>query len=474
MRRSRRMHRRLLLAGVLALSGCRVTPRHVVPPLPTPDSWPASDSSVSAGTRAIAIGWREFFPDPRLDALVAAALERNRDLAVAVAQVEEARGFYRIERAARLPAPEVGADAIRTRTSAAASGVPGAGSVTIDRFAVDVGVSAFELDFWGRVRNLSEASRAQFLATVQAQRAFRLSLIREVASAYLASLEASEGTRLAQATVESRREAVRIARVRMDAGLTSALDYYQAESLLAQAEAAVAAQQLSLARQASRLQVLVGGPVDRPLPDGLPLARQASPVTLSAGLPSELLLYRPDVIAAEERLRAAEANVGAARAAFFPSISLTGSLGFASVDLGSLFGSDGLTWRVGPSATLPILNRGRLRGNAAVAGAREDIAIANYEGTIQDAFREVSDALAGRRHLADQVAAQVRVTQAQREIRGLAQTRYREGVVRYIEVLDAERSLFAAEQQLLQLRRAEAENLVALYVALGGGVIETR
>ncbi|MDB4879805.1 MAG: cusC [Gemmatimonadetes bacterium] len=463
-----------LLVAVVGLGGCRIAPRHVRPELPTPIEWPGTDSAVTAGTRAIAVGWREFFADPRLDALVAAALEHNRDLAVAVAQVEEARGVYRIESAARLPTPVVGADAVRTRTSAAASGVPGAGSVTVDRYAVDVGVSGFELDFWGRVRNLSEAARSQFLATVQAQRAFRLSLIREVATAYLASLEASEGIGLAQATLESRREAVRIARVRMDAGLTSALDYYQAESLLSQAEASLAAQRLSLARQTSRLQVLVGGPVAGPLPEGLPLARQASAVSLAAGLPSELLLYRPDIMAAEERLRAAEASVGAARAAFFPSISLTGVLGFASVDLGSLFGSDGLTWSVGPSVSLPILNRGRLRGSQAVAAAREDIAIANYEGTIQDAFREVSDALAGRRHLADQVAAQERVTQAQRQIAGLAQTRYREGVVRYIEVLDAERSLFAAEQQLLQLRRAEAENLVALYVALGGGVIETR
>jgi outer membrane protein, multidrug efflux system len=464
----------LSLAALVLLAGCNLAPPHIRPEPPVAPVYAVTDSEVASGTRAFAIGWREFFPDPRLTALIATALERNRDLAVAVARVEEARGFHRVESAARLPTAVVGADATRTRTSAAASGIPGAGSVTVNRYAVDVGVSAFELDFWGRVRNLSEAARAEFLSTVQAQRAFRLSLIREVVSAYLFSLEAAEGIRLAEATLASRREAVRIAKVRMEAGLTSALDYYQAESLLSQAEAALAGQRLNLSRDNSLLQVLVGGPLAGPLPEGLPLTRQMSAVAIAAGLPSDLLLYRPDVIAAEERLRASEANIGAARAAFFPSISLTGVLGFASTSLGSLFGSDGLTWSVGPSANLPIFNRGRLQGNRDVAEARRDIAVASYERTVQGAFREVADALAGRRYLADQVAAQERGTRAQREIASLAQTRYREGVVGYIEVLDAERNLFAAEQSLLQLRRAEADNLVALYVALGGGVIETR
>ena len=448
----------MLLATLAACA--RATP-HVRPELPVPSTYATSDSEVVTGTRAIAVGWREFFPDPRLDALIAAALVRNRDMAISVARIEEARGFYRIEDAARLPTAVVGADAVRTRSSAG----------TVNRYAVDVGVSGFELDFWGRVRNLSEAARSQYLATVQAQRAFRLSLIREVASAYLSSLEAAEGIRLAEATVVSRREAVRIARVRMDAGLTSALDYYQAESLLSQAEAALAGQRLSLARQNNRLLFLIGGPLTG-LPDPLPLEQQASPVTLAAGLPSELLLYRPDILSAEERLRAAEANIGAARAAFFPSISLTGLLGFASTDLGSLFGSDGFTWSVGPSATLPIFNRGRLRGNRTVAEAREDIAVASYERTVQGAFQEVANSLAGRRFLAEQVAAQLRAVAAQREIAQLARTRYDEGVVNYLEVLDAERNLFGAEQALLQLRRTEADNLIALYVALGGGALE--
>ena len=239
--------------------------------------------------------------------------------------------------------------------------------------------------------------------------------------------------------------------------------------MLTQAETQLAALRLSKIRNDNALAVLVGGPVPSPLPDAVPLAQQVTNQTIAAGLPSMLLIARPDIIAAEERLRAARADIGAARAAFFPSISLTGNLGFASTDLGDLLGSDGFTWNFGPSISIPIFNRDRLHGNLTVAEANEAIAIADYEQTIQIAFREVADALAGRRYLAEQVAAQERGTRAQREIAELARIRYLEGVVRYLEVLDAERNLFAAEQALLQLRRAQVDNLVTLYIALGGG-----
>jgi multidrug efflux system outer membrane protein len=307
---------------------------------------------------------------------------------------------------------------------------------------------------------------------VEAQRAFRLSLIRQVASTYLFSLEASERLRLAEATVASRREGLRIARVRFDAGITSALDFRQAESLLTQAETELAGLRLAKTQSDNALMVLVGGPITTALPDALPLAQQSSPVTLGAGLPSELLVSRPDILAAEEQLRASRANIGAARAAFFPSISLTGSFGFASSELTNLVGANGRAWSFGPSINLPIFDFGRKRANLSVAETRKNIAVANYERTIQTAFQEVSDALAGRRFLAEQVAAQARGTQAQRQIAELARIRYNEGVVSFIEVLDAERNLFTAEQALLQLRRAEVDNLVALYVVLGGGMVE--
>ncbi|WP_324749768.1 efflux transporter outer membrane subunit [Sphingomonas sp. LY54] len=461
----------LTLAALLG--GCQLAPPHQRPDLPTASDFPGYAGDVALGQRAVEIGWRDFFADRRLEQLVATALVRNRDLAIAVAQIEEARGLYRIQAADRLPTLGASGDASVARTPGAVTGIPGASSSTDDRYSVGVGVTGFELDFWGRVRNLSEAARSQYLATVEAQRAFRLALIRDVASAYFASREADERIALAEATVRSRLEGLRIARLRLDAGVTSALDSRQAESLLTQAETELAGLRLARAQSDNFLAVLTGGPVPTDLPAPLPLAEQKSGITIAAGLPSDLLVVRPDILAAEERLRAARANIGAARAAFFPSISLTGNLGFASTDLGNLVGSDGFSWSFGPSISLPIFDWGRRKGNLSVAVAREDIAVASYESTVQQAFREVADALAGRRWLADQVAAQMRATEAQRQIARLARIRYREGVANYLEVLDAERNLFTAEQALIQLRRNELQNLVALYVALGGGALES-
>ena len=458
----------LAVVALTLLTACHFAPKHTLPPLPTPVAYdPALDSARAGGVRAIDIGWRDFFRDPRLDTLIAASLKNNRDLRIAVARIDQARGFYRIQGSDRLPTGVASAGFLRTGT-----GEPGVAAV--DRATVNLQVTSFELDFWGRVRDLTEAAKSDYLATVQAQRAFRLSLIQDVAATYLASIEAAEQIRLADTTVKSRREGVRIVQVRQRAGLTSALDVRQAESLLAQAEAAVAATQLARVQINNQLAVLVGGPVAGPLPEPLPLAEQTSPAILSAGVPSELMLWRPDVLAAEERLRSAEANIGAARAAFFPSISLTGAFGFASAALSSLFGAEGMLWSWGGQAQTPFFNRGRLKGNSQIAHAEADIAIADYDRTIQVAFREVTDALAARRFLAEQVAAQERATIAQRQIAQLARTRYIEGVASFLEVLDAERSLFATEQQLLRLRRNYVENLVVLYVALGGGQLEGR
>ena len=419
-------------------------------------------------------GGVEFFRDPRLNALIRTALDYNRDLQVAVGRIDVARGLYRIQGADRVPTIVGTAGIQRTYSGATASGFPSSSSFTLDRGSIGVSVSSFELDFWGRVRNLTDAARANYLATVQAQRAFQLSLIQDVAATYFAQLETAEQIRLADTTVKSRREVLRIATVRQRAGLTSALDVRSAESLLAQAEAARAALGLLQVQFNTQLQVLVGAPVPGPLPAPLSIGQQTDTTLLGAGLPSELLLVRPDILGAEETLRASEANIGAARAAFFPSISLTGAWGFASSALNTLTGFDGLTWNAGTSASTPIFNRQRLRGNADVARAQGRIALAEYERTIQVAFKEVTDALAGRRYLAEQVGAQVGATVADRAIAQLALARYREGVASYLEVLDAERTLFASEQQLLRLRRTNEENLVALYIALGGGVIERR
>lgn len=471
MRRSRAVMKGLVrraapAALTVLLAGCSLAPPHVRPALPTVPAYPADVVADAAdGVPAPEVAWRELVVDPRLEALVEAAFAHNRDLVVAVARIDEARGFYRIQDADRYPSIDATGGAVRARIPAADGG-----PFTGNRFSVGVGVPAYELDFWGRVRSLTEAARAEFLATVEAERAFRLLLLRDVAGAYLAERELAEQIAHAEATMASRQEGLRLARVRLDAGITSALDFRQAESLLTQAETELAALRLDAARVAHLLAVLVGGPVEAPLPPPRPLGEQLAPRVLAPGLPSALLTARPDVLAAEERLRAARADVGAARAAFFPTIALTGDLGFASPELDELVGSDGLTWSFGPVLRLPLFHRGRLRGNLTVAQAREHIAVASYERTVQAAFRDVADALAARRWLAAQVAAQERNTVAQRQIADLARTRYREGVVSYLEVLDAERTLFAAEQALLRLRRAEIENQVALYVALGGGL----
>ena len=466
--------------ALVTCGACSLAPRHVRPDLPTPDRYAESYVADPAmGVAAHSLGWRDFFVDPRLEALITTALDNNRDLRIAVAQIEEARGLYRIQRADRLPTIVASADGTRTGLGPEAATSQGVGvapgsSVTFDRYSVGAGIASFELDFWGRVRNLSNAARARYLATIEATRSFQLSLIRDVAQTYFALLEADERLKLAEATVESRREGLRIAKKRLDAGVTSALDFRQTETLLTQAETELAALRFTKAQNQNLLATLVGRVVTDPLPEPLPLSEQARLETLAAGLPSDLLSHRPDVVGAELQLRAARANIGAARAAFFPTITLTGSYGYASTELDNLVGEDRRTWSFGPTIGLPIFDFGARRGNLTVAEARQNIAVADYERTIQTSFQEVSDALAGRRFLSEQVQAQQRQTAAQRQLAELARRRYNEGVVAYIEVLDAERNLFAAEQALLQVRRAEVSNLVSLYIALGGGQIEAR
>lgn len=473
----------LLLASLIA--GCQLAPPHDQPPSPSAAQFPAEYQPALGEMAASEIAWRDFFEDPRLRAYIETALQRNRDMQIAVARIDEARGQFGVQGADRYPTLAATADASRGRfptgsagagsagrsTGGGAAGVPaasGGGQIT-ERFSVGLGVSAFELDFWGRVRNLTEAARAQFLSTVEAQRAFRLSLIADVASTYLAIRSAEARIQLAEATLQSRLDGLRIAQVRFDAGITSALDFNQAQALLTQAKTELASLRLTRAEQDNYLTQLVGGPLAEPLPEPRPLHAQIEPVRLDAGLPSELLLVRPDIIGAEQDLRAARANIGVARAAFFPQISLTGSFGYVSSELGDLVSRENRSWSIGPSITLPLFDFGRNRGNLTVAQARENVTVAQYERAIETAFREVADALAGRRYLAEQVDAQAENVDTLQRIADLARDRYAEGVVNYLQVLDAERNLFDAEQALIEVKRAQVQNLVSLYVALGGG-----
>ena len=465
----------LALASTM-LAGCvNLAPDHTRPALA---SAPAYDPAYRPDGSVVAsqLSYRDWYPDPRLQELITTALKNNRDLVVATARIEQARAQFRIENSRRLP--NVVANASGTRSQQATAGNPAFGaaggadlptSFTFNRFDIGVGVSAFELDFWGRVRNLSEAARASYLASVATQRAFYLSLIADTATTYFEIVETEEQIVLAEATAASRREGLRIAQLRLDAGVTSALPYRQAETLLTQAEQQIASERLALAQLRNQLAVLVGGTTPEGLPQGQTLGQQSDNRRLAAGLPSELLLARPDIIAAEEQLRAARANIGAARAAFFPSISLTGNAGLTSGSLGNLFDSDGFGWSFGPSISLPIFDFGAREASLDLAKALEVEQVATYDRTVQQAFREVSDALAGREYLAQQIDTLERARTAQTQIARIARARYREGVADYLEVLDAERNLFSAEQQLLATRRAWLQNRATLFVALGGG-----
>lgn len=467
------------LALTSALAGCNLAPQYRQPIAPVSATYPEAVS----GTRTAAeIGWREFFADEQLKAYIAAALANNRDLAQAVARVAQARAQYRIQDAQRLPALDATAGAARTRVPLNSLGfgnaIPGAGdaqnptSITYNQFSLGARVSSFELDFWGRVRNLAEAQRRQYLATVEAERAFRLSLVGQVAATYLQIRAAEEQIALAEQTVTSRREGLGIAKRRMDAGVTSSVDYDQAAALLTQAETQLAELRRTVAQSQNLLTVLVGGPITAPLPAGRRLGDQNQFAAIEPGLPSALLVNRPDVLQAEQQLLAANANIGAARAAFLPSISLTGLAGFVSPALSSLIDGNSTQYQVQGAALLPIFDWGRRNAQLKLSRAQADELTAAYQRTVQGAFREVADALVARRRYAEQIEAQSRAVDAQRRLARTARLRYTNGIAIYLEVLDAERNLFSAEQQLLTLRSAALQNDVTLYVALGGGLRE--
>ena len=456
----------LLVAALLA--GCSQNPKYVQPGLPTAPAYTGANGQ--PGLRATDIGWRNFFRDPQLQALIERALVNNRDLRISVLRIEEARGQYRIQRADRVPNVGLDGGATRTRTS----GEVGLGpSVTANRFDIGASVAAFELDFWGRVRSLTESARANYLATDHARRAFQISLVADVANTYLNDRELDERIALADRAVTSRTKALGIAKLRLDAGVTSGLDYRQTETLLTQAQTERSNLELQRASNRNLLDLLVGAPTSGTLPAALPLGAQGIVENIAPGLPSELLLNRPDILQAEELLRASYADVGAARAARFPRISLTAALGFASSALSSLLSGGALTGSLGGNVDFPLFDGGRGRANVDVAKARQGIAIATYERAIQSGFREVSDGLVARRWLIERMASQQRELTAQRVRANLATLRYRNGVAGYLEVLDAERDLFAAEQQTVATRREQLANAVTLYVALGGGIEPT-
>lgn len=454
----------LLLAG--AISGCSLTPELQRPPLPVADSYPVE--TAGSARAAVDTGWREFFADPQLQDLIAAALEHNRDLRIAALNIEAARAQYRIQGAQRLPSVNAQAEFSRTHTPESVS--PTGSGVTANQYQVGLGIAAFELDFFGRVRSLSDAALAEYLATEEAARSAQISLVAEVARAYFAERALAERLQLAERSRAARENSYRLAQQRFAVGAASALELRQYETLLESARVSTAALARERAQAVNALTLLVGRPVKLEADAGL--SEQELVADLPAGLPSELLTQRPDIRAAEQRLISANASIGAARAAFFPRVSLTGAVGSVSRDLDDLFGSGSGMWSFMPQISLPIFDGGRNRANLSLAEVRKDQAVASYERAIQVAFREVADALVARDALMEQEAAQSRLRAAQAERLSLAEERYRAGVVSYLEVLDAQRELFDAEQAMVQVRLQRLTNAVDLYRALGGGLKE--
>ncbi len=462
--------RAALAASIASAAGCAsMAPPYSSPALPVPATYPddaRTGAATDTGARAAALAWREEFTDPRLQGLIAQALENNRDLRIAGLRVQEARAAYGIRRAGLVPVVGLGVDGSRSR-------VPGdlnltAQPVVATQYQVGLGTSSWELDFWGRVRSLQDAALESWFATDAARRAVTLSLVAQVANEYLALRELDERVALARRTIASRAESLRIFTRRFEVGATSKLALTQVQTLLQQALALGAQLEQARAVQAHALARLVGAPADlSPAQD--PLDDAAVVQELRAGLPSALLADRPDIVAAEHRLRAAHADIGAARAAFYPRITLTGNFGTASAELDGLFGPGSRAWSLAPSLSLPIFDGGARRANLDLSEVRRDLAVADYEAVVQAAFRDVSDALSARQWLAEQVRIQRSALDAATERARLATLRYDSGAAAFLEVLDAQRDLLATQQQMVQTRRALLSARVGLYAALGGG-----
>lgn len=466
----------LLLAG--ALAACSLEPGYKRPAQPVPNAWtsgPAYKTTPAGNTRnpnqAVAdIGWRDFFQDDRLRKLIELALANNRDLRMSVLAIDEARAKYRIQRAVQFPAVNATAGEASQRLPPELR-APGQSAV-VNQYSAGVGFNAFELDFFGRVRSLRHEALEQYLATEEARRSAQISLVAEVANSYLTWLADQALLKLSEETLKSQQAASDVVSRSIKAGALAQLDLNRVQTQVETARVGVEQYTRQVAQDENALALLIGGPLPRDLPPARTLDAQGILAELPAGLPSELLERRPDIMMAEHQLKAANANIGAARAAFFPSISLTGALGVASGSLTGLFRA-GAAWVFAPQITVPIFNAGSNQANLDVAKVSKDINVANYEKTIQTAFREVADGLAARGTYARQTVAQEKLVTATKETYRLSDLRFRGGIDDYLAVLDSQRSLFGAQQTLISLRLAQLTNQVTLYKALGGGWSES-
>lgn len=450
----------------VTVTGCTLMPFYDRPESPVASTW-RSGNDVTSADPAAEIAWQEFFKGEELKSLISAGIENNRDLRQAMLNVEIARAQYRIQRSNLLPTVTADGQVARQRTPETVS--PTGQASTQTQYAANIATTAFEIDLFGRLRSLNAAAMEQYLATAEARNAAQITLVSEIANTYLTLLSDQAQLELSAETVQSQEETYRLLSRRFEEGIGTKLDLRQAETLLENARVDQIAFTRRVAQDLNALELLVGMPLDPAQITAKFDDVEALVSDVNAGLPSDLLQNRPDIRQAEHELKAANANIGAARAAFFPSVSLTASGGVAARELSDLFSASSGAWLFAPQVTAPIFTAGRNMANLDVATLRKEANIAAYERAIQIAFREVADALAGRQTLGDELAAQQRLVTATQDAFNIAQARYTGGIDNYLTVLDARRSLYGARQGEIATRLARLSNYIALYAALGGG-----
>ena len=470
------MYRKLLQLGLIAcfscLCGCVHAPKYQRPGLPVPTAWPesaASQGGVPVAPEAAAMKWQEFFTDKGLQSVITLALANNRDLRTAALNVEKVQAQYRIQRAQQFPtvSASVTGDLYRL-PSMEVYGFSIPQAVTVQEYTVNVGTASWELDLFGRIRSLKSAALERYLATEQTRSATQIALVAAVANSYLGLAADRDNLRLAQSTLDAQQATYELIRRTRNIGIASDLDLRQAQSQVEAARVDIARYTAQVALDENALNLLVGTPLSASL---LPseLGSDRALKDIAPGLPSEVLLRRPDILTAEHQLKAAYANIGAARAAYFPQITLTGGGGLVSSELHNLFEGNPGTWNFAPQVVWPIFDAGARKANFQAAQVDRDIAIADYEKAIQAAFREVSDSLTLRTRLMEQQNAQQSLVHTLEETYRLSEARYKKGIDSYLSVLVAQRSLYASQQALVSLRLARLSNLVTLYKVLGGG-----
>ncbi|OYO30220.1 AdeC/AdeK/OprM family multidrug efflux complex outer membrane factor [Janthinobacterium sp. PC23-8] len=461
----------LSMAALALLAGCSLAPTYERPAAPSPSAWPSGPSYTAdapAGATAVSdIAWRDFFADARLRQVIELALANNRDLRVSILNIEKARATYGIERAALMPTLSAAGGQTATRVPKNQS-ANGNASIT-RQYTANLGVSAYELDFFGRVRSLSDSALEQYLGTEEARRAQQITLVSEVAGSYLNLVADQQRLRVAQDTLRSQQASYNLAERRFSAGATSGLDKYNAQTSVELARSDVAVYTSQVALDQNALTLLVGSSVPAELLPQAEFGAVTSLADVPAGVPSEVLQRRPDVLVAERTLRSANANIGAARAAFFPRISLTATAGSASSNLSGLFKAGSGSWSFIPQISLPIFDGGVNRANLDIAKVQREISVAQYEKAIQVAFREVSDALAQRGTIDERLQSQQALVEASTKSYTIQDARYKQGAETYLNALIAQRALYTAQQSLITARLAKSTNLVTLYKVLGGG-----